>query len=186
MTKRGKLLFWAAAVPVFVASFGSAYALATPSAPRARMDRALEVLRADPDNLVCLGQAPCLDPEAEHTLFVFFGAYDCAVGLYQTAVLEQVYRTVPRRSLNVVGVAQGFSARQARKFAVASGISYPIYADPARLDGIVPNPKPTDGNRPVFLLVDRRGRVLQTRTAASHVAGHHADAAALARRLGAG
>jgi peroxiredoxin len=169
------------AVPLFVAAFGTAYLAAAPSR-ESRVAGALALVSADPARTVCLGDAPCLDADAAHTLFVFFSPRDCAVGLYETAVLEQAYRAAPRGRLNVVGVTTELTREQAAKFARASGITYPLYLDDGSLGRYVRNPKGTR-NRPVSLLVDRRGRVLETLAAGNTVRAHRERAAALARRV---
>jgi peroxiredoxin len=170
-----------AAVPLFVVAFGTAYLAAAPSR-ESRVDGALELVSGEPGRTVCLGAEPCLDPGAAHTLFVFFSPRDCAVGLYETAVLDHAYRAAPRGRLNVVGITSEFTREQAEKFARASGITYPLYLDDGRLERYVRSPKGAS-NRPVSLLVDRRGRVLETFVAASTVRAHHEHAAALARRV---
>ncbi|HEU0013106.1 MAG TPA: hypothetical protein VFQ45_05455 [Longimicrobium sp.] len=174
---------WAAvlAVPLFAAAFGTAYLAAAPSRA-GRVEDALELVRRGGERTVCLGGEPCIDPGAEHTLFVFFSPRDCAVGLYETAVLDRAYRAVPRRRLNVIGVTSELTRGQAANFARASRISYPVYLDGGALGRHVRSPKGTR-NRPVSVLVDRRGRVLQMWVAASTVAGHEARAASLARRV---
>ncbi len=169
------------AVPLFAAAFGTAYLAAAPSRA-SRVTDALDLVGADAERTVCLGAGPCLDPRAEHTLFVFFSPRDCAVGLYETAVLDEAFRALPRSRLNVVGVTTGLTREQAENFARASRITYPVYLDAERMGRHVRSPKGWR-NRPVSLLVDRRGRVLQVYVAGSTVHAHRERAAELARRV---
>lgn len=175
---------WLAAVPVFLAAFGSAHMLVAPS-DAAQVERALETVRDDPVNTVCLGGSPCLDAAAGHTLFIFFSDTDCTTSLYETAVLERAYRRVPRHALNVVGVTDGLTRDEAVRFARASGITYPLYLDGPRLKQYVGNPRREGGNRPVSLLLDHGGRVLESSMAGSTVREHEARADRWVRRVAA-
>ncbi|HEU0014967.1 MAG TPA: hypothetical protein VFQ45_14865 [Longimicrobium sp.] len=167
---------------VFAASFAAAHAVALPR-QGARLGPALDALRLDAARTVCLGRAPCVHPEAEYTLFLYFAESDCAGGLYHVAVLERAYREAGGR-LNVVGVAGGFSREEAERFARASEITYPLYVDAERMRRWVPDPKPARSNRPASVLVDRRGRVVETRTSSAAVGPHQEGVAALLRRVG--
>ncbi|HEX5725760.1 MAG TPA: hypothetical protein VFX98_09870, partial [Longimicrobiaceae bacterium] len=162
-----------AAVPVFLVAFGAAYFTAAPSAG-ARLGDALELVRSEPERTVCLGGGPCLDPAAARTLFVFFSPGDCAIGLYEMAVLDEAFRATPRAALNVIGVTSGFTREQAENFVRASGISYPVYLDDGRLGRYLESPKGAQVNRPVSVLLDRGGQVLEVRAAASTVRAHRA------------
>jgi hypothetical protein len=166
---------------VFAASFAAAHTIALPR-EGARLEPALRALRSDPAHTVCLGRAPCVDPRAEYTLFLYFSQSDCAGGLYHVAVLERAFREAHGR-LNVVGVADGFTREEAEKFALASEITYPLYLDADRMRGWVPSPRPARSNRPASVLVDRRGRVVEARISSAAVGPLQEGVAALLRRV---
>lgn len=138
---------------------------------------ALELVRTDRDNTVCAEEGGCLAGGADYTLFVFFSGQDCSVSLFDTVVLDSVYRANPRSRVDVVGVVYDLSAEEAQAFARSSGISYPVYVRPERLERFVHNPRPAATNKPAKLLVDRDGRVLASYTSRTTVAWHHVDAA---------
>ncbi|HEX8691393.1 MAG TPA: hypothetical protein VF746_03035 [Longimicrobium sp.] len=172
----------AAGAALALVVFSASFALARTPA-REELDGALRLVAADPARSVCLGEGACVWPEAPHTLFVFFSATDCAGSLYDMAVLEELYRAVPRGRLNLVGVAYGMDAAEARAFAVASQITYPLYLDPARLERHVRNPRPERFNRPMKVLVDRQGRVIETWPSRTEVRGQRLDLGRVRARL---
>ena len=124
------------ALALALVAFAASFALARPS-PEESLNGALRLVEADTANTVCLAGGDCLAADAEYTLLVFFSASDCPPSLYETALLDELYRAVPRARLNVVGVAYGMTADEARHFAVASRIHYPLYVHPARLERFV-------------------------------------------------
>lgn len=162
--------------------FSASFAAARPS-PREALDGALRRVAADTARTVCLGGGECLRAGAAHTLFVFFSAGDCAGALHDTAVLEALYREIPRERLNVVGVAYGMSAGEARAFAVASGITYPLHVDPAGVERYVGSPRAEPTNRPVKVLVTRGGTVLETWSSGTDLAALRADLRRVRARL---
>lgn len=181
MTIRKHLPTGLAMAGVFAACFAGAHAMVSPR-EGVRLAPALDALRADPASTVCLGQAPCVDPRAEYTLFVYFAESDCAGGLYYLAALERAFGQA-RGRLNVVGVADGFTREEAEKFARASEITYPLYVDAARMRRWVPSPKPARSNRPAWALVDSRGRVVESQTSSAAVSPNLEGVAALVRRV---
>lgn len=172
---------FATAAVVALGVFSASFALARPPA-RQSLDGALRLVASDPARTVCFG-GDCLRADAAHTLLVFFAAGDCAGALHDTAVLEALYREVPREELNVVGVAYGMTLEEARAFAVASGITYPLYTDPARMERFVRNPRAEPTNRPAKVLVRRDGAVLETWDSGTDVAALRADLRRVRARL---
>lgn len=174
------------AVPaaMVLVAFAASFAMARPS-PRESLDGALRLVETDAANTVCLAGQDCLSSAAEHTLLVFFSVSDCPPSLYETALLDEVFRAVPRARLNVVGVAYGMTADEARHFAVASRIHYPLYVHPERLERFVRNPRPRGASRPVQVLVDREGRVVGRWTPRSSVEKMREDVRLIRGRVGA-
>lgn len=183
MTIREHLPTGLAMAGVFAACFAGAHAVASPR-EGVRLAPALEALRTDPARTVCLGRAPCVDPGAEYTLFLYFAESDCAGGLYHVAALERAFGAA-RGRLNVVGVAEGFTREEAAAFARASEITYPLYVDADRMRRWVPSPKGARSNRPASVLVDRRGRVIESRTSSAAVSPNLERVSALLRRVSA-
>lgn len=174
------------AVPLFLGTFAASYFTLSPATAVARVRGALPTVMEDPARVVCLGSAPCVDEGAAYDLFVFFSRKDCAIGLYQMAVLEEVYRAVPRAHLNVVGVAVGgdLDRGAAEQLARVSGISYPLYLDPGQMDKHFGRVRPVGANKPVMVLVDRSGHVVHMATAGGTVAELQGLARQMAARAG--
>ncbi|MET0397992.1 MAG: hypothetical protein ABW277_14420 [Longimicrobiaceae bacterium] len=149
-----------AAAVLAAAVFWGSHAVSAAGPEALDMRGALREVEASGATL-CLAGGNCLSPDAERTLFLFVRASDCAGAKYDAAVLEELYRATPRRRLNVVGVVDGMTVEEARAFAVASEITYPLYLGSRGLERFVRNPRPAVGNRPMKLLVDRDGRVLR-------------------------
>jgi len=180
MTRRNLL----AGACVGALAFTAGFAAARPSG-QPKVDEALRLVSADGAHVVCLSAGPCLAPEAAHTLFVFVSGDDCAGALYDTAVLDPLFRGTPREKLNVVGVVRGMSRDEARAFADASGITYPLYLDADRLERLVGNPRKPGGNRPMKVLVDRRGTVVRVWHAAAEMRKQRDDLRRLTAEVGA-
>lgn len=87
--------------------------------------------------------------------------------------------------LNVVGVADKFAAAQAAKFARASEISYPLHVNVHGLKPYLGTVRPAGSNRPVSLLLDRSGQVLEVATAGTTLREHESHTSQLLRRLAA-
>lgn len=172
------------AVPLFLGTFAATYFTLSPAASEARVRGALPAVLDDPANTVCLGTAPCVDEGAAYDLFVFFSRKDCAIGLYQMAVLEDVYRAVPRARLNVVGVGGDLDRGAAERLARVSGISYPLYLDPGRMEKHFGKIRAAGANKPVMVLADRSGHVVHLATAGGTVAELKTLADELATRAG--
>ena len=168
----------AAVLILSAASFAGTSRLSRPS-PSEGLRRVLERVESDTAATVCAGRAPCLRADAEYTLLVFFSARDCSISLFDTVVLDSVFRAHPRARLNVVGVGYDLTPAEARAFAASSGISYPIYAAPERLKPFMRNPRPEVGNKPVKVLLSRDGRVARSATSRTTVQRHHQAAARL-------
>ena len=165
-------------------AFSASFTLTRPSA-RDELEAALLLVASDSAHVVCRAGTDCLRTDAARTLFVFFDPSDCSGALYDTAVLDEVYRGTPRSALNVVGVAYGMDAGEARAFALASGVTYPLYSNPERLERFVRNPRSELTNRPVKVLVDRDGRVVKQWISEGYVRLVRDDARRLQARLGA-
>ena len=141
---------------------------------------ALQKVQA-PGAALCLAGRDCLSPNADRTLFVFLRTGDCAGGMYDAAVLQELYDGTPRARLNVVGVVDGMSEEEVRAFAVASGITYPLYRGSSGLQRYVPNPRSDEGNRPMKLLVGRDGSELGRWTSVTVASALRGDAQRLRR-----
>lgn len=144
---------------IAVGAFWGTRTVAAPAdgAPRHDVAGALRQVQV-PGAALCLAGRDCLSHRAEQTLFVFLRAGDCAGGMYDAAVLQELFQGTPRRQLNVVGVVDGMTPEEARAFAVASGITYPLYLGTAGLRRYVRDPRPAEGNRPMKLLLTADGR----------------------------
>jgi hypothetical protein len=170
-----------AVVVLSVASFAGSYQISSASSAE-DVTGALNLVESDTSFTVCAGGGPCPVPAADHTLFVFFSGRDCSISLFDTVVLDSLYRA-QRGRLNVVGVAYDLTPAEVHAFAASSRIAYPIYAAPARLERFVHNPRPAVGNKPVKLLLSRDGRVLASYTSRTTVEWHHQDAARVLEAL---
>jgi hypothetical protein len=134
-----------------------------------------------PGAALCLAGRDCLSLEADRTLFVFLRADDCAGGMYDAAVLQEIYDGTPRSRLNVVGVVDGMTEEEVRAFAVASGITYPLYRGSGGLRRYVQSPRIDEGNRPMKLLVARDGSELGRWTSVTVASALRGDAQRLRR-----
>ena len=182
MSRTPRRLAWiGVCASFFCAAFGAAHVLSSPSGG-AQYRKALGLVRGDTGAVVCAGINPCLDPAAAHTLVVFFSPRDCAICLYQTAVVDELYRSVPRSRLNVVGVARDLDVEGARRFVRASRISYPIYVDHSRFERLIADGGASRHRKPVLILLDADGKVLDTHVSGTSVRSHHAYSARIAAR----
>lgn len=163
--------------------FAGSSAMARPS-PRDNLQSALQLVEADHANTVCLAATDCVSRDADYTLLVFFAVNDCPPSLYQTALLDEAYRAIPRARLNVVGVVSGMTQEEARHFAVASGIHYPLYVHSERMERYIRNPRAKNAIRPVELLVSREGRVVERWTPRSSVLRMREDVRIIRERVG--
>lgn len=171
------------AIPLFLGCFAASYmALSHDSGPR--YDSVLQAVRDDPGNLVCTGGVPCLGTAAEYDLVVFFSRRDCAIGLYHTAVLDELYRAAPRARLNVVGVAYDLDAAGARRLARVSGITYPLYVAPDRLERRFGRMRAEGANRPLAVLMDRSGSVVHTVVTGGSIQELRGQTAVIAAHVG--
>lgn len=173
-----KILRIPVALGIGAAAFATSFGMAR-SSEYGRVREALELVQRDRGNTICASGTECLSRGAEYTLFVFFSPRDCASSLYDTVVLDSLYRSVPRSKLNVVAVAYDLSPEEASGFADASRISYPIYVSPERIEPYVPKIRPENTNKPVRVLVHRTGRILSTTTSHTAVRYHHEEAGKL-------
>jgi hypothetical protein len=180
----GRILWTLVGAVLFLGTFGATYFTLAPAASEARLSGALAAVLDDPANTVCLGEAPCADPDAAYDLFVFFSRRDCAIGLYQTAVLDEVYRQVPRSRLNVVGVAYDLDRGTAERLARVSGISYPLYLRTDEMESRFGVVRGEGANKPVMVLVDRAGTVVHSATSGGTVEELEAYGRQLAGRVG--
>lgn len=173
---------WLLGAALGATMFTTTYRL-TDTGHRSDYRGALRQVASDSAGTVCLAEGACLALDARNTLFIFFRVGDCPGGLYDTVVLEELYRAVPRTTLNVVGVVQGMTTAEARAFASASGITYPLYVHPARLDPYVTSRQPGTGNRPRKVLVDHRGAVAEAWSSVTIVHELREDAERVRQRL---
>jgi hypothetical protein len=171
------------AAPLFAGTFAAGYYGFAPPAP-ANLHGALEAVLDDPANLVCTGPAPCADPGADYDLVIFFTRDDCAIGLYQTVVLEETYRSLPRSRLNVIGVAYGLTRDEAERLARVSGITYPLYVDPERLERRIGKFRADGSNKPVAVLANRSGTIVHRTVAGGTVQELQQQAGTFAARAG--
>lgn len=172
----------AAAVPVTALVFAVSWGMARPR-PEAQVQRTLNLLRADREGLVCADGTRCAVRNADYTLLVFFSLRDCPISLYDTVVLDSLYRTVPPSRLSIVGVGYDLTREEARALATSSGITYPLYLRPDRLERYIANPRPNPGNKPIKLLVSRGGAVVSQTTARTTVEWLRADAERIRARV---
>jgi peroxiredoxin len=177
-TKRSALV-----VATVALAFTASFAVAGPSRA-ARLHRLEAAIRQDPAHTVCMAAPACMARDPDYTLLVFFSAEDCAVCLYDTAILDSLYRAVPRERLNVIGIASGYTPDEARRFARASGISYPLYVAPERLADLIRDPRPPKANKPEKVLLDRNGAVLGTWRSRTTVSWHSDDMRWIRARAG--
>jgi hypothetical protein len=159
----------AAALPLFLLSFGAAYGLSAARKPSADVAGLMEAMQEDRGHLVCPAGGVCLSPQAPVHAVLFYRADDCSIGLYFVAQLEHLYGATSRSVVNVVAVASGTNPRDAALLARASEITYPLYTRPANVARYVSDPRPPQSNKPVLVLVSRGGRVLRTVEAAATV-----------------
>lgn len=133
---------------------------------------AVDLIRSDTAQTTCSALNDCVDPTSRYFLFVFFSPRDCPICLYETSILDSLYREFRRDDLEIIGVMQEASREEARRFAYASTISYALYTHPRRLDKYIENPRPTPFNKPMTVLFSRSGAVLETAVAGLTVQSH--------------
>lgn len=161
------------ALALVAAVFSASY-LAAGKPRRVPVEKLLVTVAQD-SATVCSAAGPCLDRGADYTLLVFFSPGDCPPCLYDTVVLEDLYTETSRERLNVIGIAYGLTVAEARKFAAASGITYPLNTAPAVLERHVRNPRPQGSVRPVKVLLDGEGRTVGSWGSRLTVAAHAED-----------
>jgi hypothetical protein len=160
------------AVPLFLLSFGAAFSLVDRS-PRVDVGSAMDLILADPAHTVCPTPGACVAPDAQFHALLFYGADDCSIGLYFTALVQELFAASARGTLNVVGLGSRTDAADARRLALSSGIQYALYTRPDRLRKHVADPRPAGANKPVLVLTDRNGTILRTVVAEATVQAQH-------------
>ncbi|MBW3654484.1 MAG: hypothetical protein KY444_00130 [Gemmatimonadetes bacterium] len=99
-------------------------------------------------------------------------------------MLDETYRALPRSRLNVIGVAYGLKRDEAERLARVSGITYPLYVHPERLERRIGKFRADGSNKPVAVLADRSGNIILQTVAGGTVQELQHQAGAFAARAG--
>lgn len=116
------------------------------------------------------------EDQPDFTLLVFFSPDDCGPCLYEIVVLDNLAKELPDR-LRVLGVVYGLESGEFPAFREGSGIRFPLHNATREIERMLGLQRPEGANRPLTMLIDLNGAVVDRAMAGFTIEEHlqHAE-----------